>query len=767
MTPQSSSMMPADNSLESTDLNTLVRRYLRAWPLLLVSFALLFGIAILLVVVVPPYHTGAMSILIETPMRYDDPNRMVQPQQRSETTAKNYYINEKLLVTSQPVLRKVVDRLGLAIQYLEKGLIDRDLYKTSPIVLQVDSASLPGPAHFPRNVPFYVDVIDDQVFHLEGEGKYGPDELEIAVDRQEHWGEWFWLDSLKLRVVLKPGTMRDLETLKEKTYGFKLRDPAEVTLDLLGSVGSELTESEASTVLVQLTGTPAQRVLDVLNAIGDTYMEHHMNERITTLDRTIRNMEEEIRRNTMALDDRSDSLEAFRTSAGVTHMNEETVLLLEQTADLERERQELMVKGQYYLYLRDLLGKGTKSDKPMSPKAFGIQDEILNEMTEKLVALQTDIALLEQENKTANPNYQRLVRQAEQQRQNILGSVEGFKTSNDLRLANLNQRYERMVGQQSAIPRTERALMDKERDQRVLEALYTDLALRRANLRVMRQGLEPEVKVTTPAYITDTEPVFPNLKILLVVAVLLGALLPLFYVAFKGLFSNKIRGARDLGAVLPDARLVAQLPYTAITDAGELAAYPRSMTYTEVARLAMVVEVEGAQPTLVSAAGNREGARSVSTLLAAMLALRGHKTLLVHADGTTGVQHGAMPRRSPTEKLDVLEAGDVMAVANAKPGWAGYDHIVLHGPDAGLLATRPDLLRSAGRLLVVCEPSRTTRATLEDLARARANGQLPDLAIVLNRTLDRPLPFFGLGRGRGEKRLGIRRALCYNWARAV
>ena len=158
------------NTLEDTDLKAFVKRYLRAWPLVLASFFALLAISVFLVVAVQPSYTATMSILIETPMRYDDPNRMVQPMQRAEATDKNYYVNEKILITSQPVMRKVVERLGLSIQYLEKGILDRELYKGTPLHVQVDSTRLPRAVRFPMGIPFYVAVLNDSTFHLEGEG---------------------------------------------------------------------------------------------------------------------------------------------------------------------------------------------------------------------------------------------------------------------------------------------------------------------------------------------------------------------------------------------------------------------------------------------------------------------------------------------------------------------------------------------------------------------------------------------------------------------
>ena len=321
-----------------------------------------------------------------------------------------------------------------------------------------------------------------------------------------------------------------------------------MTLELIGSVETELVEAEASTVNLKLTSAPNQKIVDVLNAIGYTYVERHMNDRRLMLDRTIRHMRMNSRATPCRSPPAATVCEAFLTAEGITHLN--TRPFCYWSAVPIWSARSRTGEGQVLQLSAQPAWQGTKGDKPISPKAVGIQDEIPNEMTERLVALQTDITLLEQENKTANPNYERMVRQMEQQRQNILGSVEGFTASNDLRLANVNERLGRMKSQDSAVPRNERTLSDKQRDQRVIEAPYTDLVLRSANLRIVRSSLEPEVKVTTPAYHQPgarvPEPQYPLHR-----GLPLSFMIPLGYLVGKSLLGDRVQGPKDILKVLP------------------------------------------------------------------------------------------------------------------------------------------------------------------------------------------------------------------------
>jgi hypothetical protein len=74
---------------------------------------------------------------------------------------------------------------------------------------------------------------------------------------------------------------------------------------------------------------------------------------------------------------------------------------------------------------------------------------------------------------------------------------------------------------------------------------------------------------------------------------------------------------------------------------------------------------------------------------------------------------------------------------------------------------------SLDRALVVCQPGTTSKGDLEKLGMSRANGQLPPLMFVLDGIMDKPLPWFGLAKKKGEKRLGFFDFFRYNWNRAV
>jgi hypothetical protein len=170
--------MTGTNLNEDTDLKAFLGKYLRAWPLLGIAGLALLALVVVIMIIVQPMYSGSTSILIATPMRHDDPNRMVQPTQPVAKTDKNYYSNEQLRITSEPIIRRVVDPLGLRNKYVQEGIfLDWEVYKDTPIQVELDTSSVHNVVHVPYGVAFYLHDVQGDNFKLVGDGKYGPDDL--------------------------------------------------------------------------------------------------------------------------------------------------------------------------------------------------------------------------------------------------------------------------------------------------------------------------------------------------------------------------------------------------------------------------------------------------------------------------------------------------------------------------------------------------------------------------------------------------------------
>ncbi len=749
---------------EDTDLKSFLGRYLRAWPLIGVAGLALLALVIFIMMAVPPMYSGSTSIVINTPMRYDDPNRLVQPRDPVARTDKNYYLNEQVRITSQPIVREVVKKLNLRTQYVEERWpMDWDVYKNTPIVVELDTNSLRNPGRVPFGVPFYLHDVSGDKFTLVGDGTYGPDDLEIEVEKPGQFGEWIMLDSMRLRVLRNGNSKLPLEGDGASSYGFVIKDINVVTLELMGSLLGEPGIAEATTVNVTLTAGPKQKVLDVLNAIGETYTTVHLAEQRSELEKAISSMEKEIAASTNQMNSASKDLEQFKTSSAITDLTHSTIMLQEEMRSVNAQRESLMVTSSYYDNLVAILRRSADSQPP-SPKAYGITDPLLNDMTAEYTSLQSDVAMMRAEGKTSNPQYTRLIRLLEQKRANILITVEGFQANTRISLKNVDAQRDGLLAKQGKVPGQDRVLMDLQRDQRMLETAINDMVSRLSSLKVQYAAITPNVYVTAPAYLTDEEPFFPDIVILLAVAFLLALMVPLGYLVFKALFSEAIAGPQDLARALPGVALAAKVPYTSNRTTRALLANPASAAHLEVAKLAALLEQGRSslpELLLVCGANGKEAVGATAERLAWMLAVRGNKVLLAHGQGK------APQTADAPAGLSFLDTGNLALPAvqeRARATDAAF--AIVTGTSADNLVIMPKV-GELDRALVVCQPGITAKNDLQRIANAQANGQLPALLLVLDSVKDKPLPWFGLAKRKGEQRLGLFGFFRYNWNRAL
>lgn len=749
---------------EDTDLKAFLGRYLRTWPLVAVAGLVLLALVIFIMMTVAPIYSGSTSVVINTPMRYDDPSRLVQPRDPVARTDKNYYLNEQVRITSQPIVHSVVKQLNLGLQYVEERWpFDWDVYKNSPIVVELDTNSLRNPGRVPYGVPFYLHDVKGDKFTLVGDGTYGTDDLEIEVEKPGQFGEWIMLDSLRFRILRAGNSKLPLEGADASSYGFVVRDINVLTLEMMEGLLGEPGIAEATTVNVTFSGTPKQKVLDVLNAIGETYTSVHLAEQRSELGTAISSMEKEIAVATGQMNAAGKDLEQFKTSASITDLTHSTIMLQEEMRSVNAQRESLLVTANYYDNLASILKRSAETQPP-SPKAYGITDPLLNDMTAEYTSLQSDVAMMKAENKTTNPQFIRLQRLLEQKRANMLVTVEGFQSNTRISLKNVDAQRDALLAKQSQVPGQDRVLVGIEREQRMLESAVNDMMSRLSGLKVQYAAVTPNVFVSAPAYLTDEEPFFPDIVILLAVAVLLALIYPIGLLIWKALFSDAVVGQQDLYNQLPGVTVAAQVPYTSNRTTAALIASTASQAHVEVAKLAALLE-QGRTATpellLVCGAGGKETAGTFAERLVWMLAQRGNKVLWAHGPGKVPQTTDAP---ATLAVVDGTKATLQSVLEQARSGEATFAIHTVASADAMAILPR---VGEVDHALVICQPGITTKSDLKRVATTRGTGQLPDLMLVLDGTKDNPLPWFGLAKGRGEQRLGVFGFIRYNWNRAL
>jgi hypothetical protein len=414
---------------EEVDFRGVVNRLKRGWPIVALSLLFWLAVGAVFQVAYPPYYTAKTTVLTEEPKGEQDPGVLVTGEVVFKRPEDYYFNNQRIVFASYPMVQEAIIRTGL-ITYFKSGLINREIYSSSPFTVELDSTYM----SFERNetpyaTPFYINFDNFDTYRVEAEGEYPLGEKEFYFEGEFQFGEWVSFDRMKFRVIPADTLMNPTITLKhnifEDEFGFQLIDlPAQTTSRIknLEVIGEDL---ESTVFTATLSGTSADRQRKFLEELGEVFITNHMELKTQTLRMALDFLEQEIEETARLLEDSEDSLKYFKSENAITSINEEGALLLTQSAQLQEDKVELVVRDKYYRYLEDALRTSDDYSTLISPEAFGVNDAFLIRLTQELVDLQLDLKALESQNAQANPAYKQVKNTIANKRATILRSVEG------------------------------------------------------------------------------------------------------------------------------------------------------------------------------------------------------------------------------------------------------------------------------------------------------------------------------------------------------
>lgn len=122
-----------------------------------------------------------------------------------------------------------------------------------------------------------------------------------------------------------------------------------------------------------------------------------------------------------------------------------------------------------------------------------------------------------------NPIVEQTQHQIALLRQNILQTIRNVKKSIEITKTDLKEKNKKFTDQISDVPTLEREYVAISRQQRIKQGLYMSLLQKREETQLTLASTTESAKIIDAAYTAET-PVAPKLKLLLLIAFVLGVL---------------------------------------------------------------------------------------------------------------------------------------------------------------------------------------------------------------------------------------------------
>jgi tyrosine-protein kinase Etk/Wzc len=332
-----------------------------------------------------------------------------------------------------------------------------------------------------------------------------------------------------------------------------------------------------------------------------------------------------------------DSLKEYKTKFGITGNPVEAYLAITSISKKDAVIIQLETKLNLINWAQKLIAKQSVEDEIL-PTNLGLSDEINSEAINAINQLILKKHRLERTTGEKNPNLITLENEIRVLKQNLKLNLNNLKISAEIQLSRANEEVIKGQDKVTQIPFIERGIVDIQRQKVIYSELYSYLLTKKEETAISLAITVPNAKIIDVAFGSDI-PVSPNKKIIYLIAVTAGLLLPFILIYIRMLLDTKFHNRKDIEDNLSIPYL-GDIPHSECVDKLIVKKDIRTST-AEAFRilrtnlnfmLPKTSEDSSAKVLFLTSTISGEGKSFVSLNLAATLALANKKVLLLGLD---------------------------------------------------------------------------------------------------------------------------------------
>jgi capsular exopolysaccharide synthesis family protein len=535
---------------------------------------------------------------------------------------------------------------------------------------------------------------------------------------------------------------------------------------MLGSMTMDLTSKTTSVVNITLKTSNIKLGKDFLNKLIEVYNREDVQDQNMVASNTAVFIDDRLVSLTRELADVELRVEDYKQDNGLTDIKSEADMFIKQTGDFTEKRLEVETQLAIVTDIDNYIQK-KENRYQLLPASTGIKSESLNKLMTDYNALILEKKRLSRTASGTNQALLDLTDQIESMFNTVLSSVRNEKRSWQIAQKDLMQKDNQNNARIKAIPRQEREYTEIKRQQSIKEALYLFLLQKKEENFLTMSVVVPKGKIIDKAR-SNGAPVSPKKEIILLLAFVLGFILPIIIIYIRNLLRYHIENKEELEklSIVPILGEIAKSDQT-----GNIIIRENSTNrFTEMFRLLrtnllfILGDPDQKVINVVSSIGG-EGKTFICINLAMSLALLDKKVLIIGLDvrkpklgeyigldNKSGISLYLSGNLDETElirpsgihpNLSIITAGPVppnpgelMAkpaldklIANCKEK---FDYIIIDTAPIGIVSDSYSLNRFADVNLYVVRAEYTPKKNIEDATILYNQKKLNKMYFILN-----------------------------------
>ena len=539
-----------DDFLRIQDLFILC---LAKWYWFVISLAILLGAATIYLLKTPPVYTRSASLLIKEDGKSGSGNEAAGVLGDIDIFRTSTNINNEMLSMQSPaVMYEVVRRLHLDVNYTTDGRFYDPVIYGSDNPYEVSFFDL-GDA---ESASFTLRPDKDgQVkltdFTRNGEKADGDAVTALNDTVQTPVG--------RLLVNARPGS-----TAAQQTVFVSRISMQDATADYSSRLSVALNDEKSTVVNLTLQDVCTQRAEDVLNTLISVYNENwvkdknqiavstsmFINERLGVIERELGNVDEDI--------------SSYKSENLLPDVQAAASMYMAESSETNAKIQTLNTQLSMTRYVRSYL-TGASSRNQLLPANSGIENSGIEKQIAEYNTLQLRRNDLVANSSETNPLVVDMDHSLHALRDAIIRTLDNYVTTLNTQLRALQQSARQTTARIAANPSQGKYLLSVERQQKVKESLYLFLLQKREENELSQAFTAYNTRVIMPPS-GSMVPTAPAKKNILLIAFVVGLIVPVAVIFLRESMNTRIRGRKDLDALtLP---FVGEIPQAATKKKG-------------------------------------------------------------------------------------------------------------------------------------------------------------------------------------------------------
>lgn len=759
--------------LSSFDFATLYRTIVLNWYWFVLSLIIFGSLGAIYLRYTTPMYQSTAKLLIKDESGSNRRGQSLQNMSNLGIISNSTGIdNEMEILTSHSLAEDAIRDLKLYVNYSTKGRVkDVILYRNQPLNVDVD------PEHLEKlNAPIDLTITKDSIFYIVSGTYYVPtndnsNEGPYSINRK--------ITNLPATIATRAGII----TISSN-YGHTLKNSDVLNVSILSprmaanKYTSELQVSQTakltSIAQLQLTDEVPQRSLDYLKQLAIVYNRQANEDKNTIALRTDKFINDRLSKINTELGKTEGELQNYKQKNGIVELQMNAGNSVANQNNSELKLADVETQIELFNTIAREVESSSRNLTQVIPSNVGLDDQSSTSLINKYNELVLERNRLLRSASESSPVVEPLTAQIRELNGNIRRAIAAARQNLLIQRDAVSAQVNKYNGQVAETPQQERMLTQIDRQQEVKSGLYLMLLQKREENSISLAATADKGKLIDDPQLVGK--ISPKSTSIMMVALLIGLVIPVLVILVLQFFRYKIEGHDDVARLtkLPIIADVAVASNKAKGKADIVVHENQNNQMEEIFRsmrtnLQFMLK-EGQKVVLFTSSTSGEGKTFNAANLSVSFGLLGKKVILVGLDirrprlaelfGINDHKHGItnlLVKDNPTaeelqeqilpsgvnKNLDLLMAGPIppnpaeLIARNSLDIIINllkekYDYIMIDTAPVGLVTDTLQIARVVDASIYMCRADYTPKSSF-NLINALANeNKFPNMAIVLN-----------------------------------